>query len=104
MGKYKYYVVRNGRHPGVYDTWEDCMREVYKYPDAEYYGYASLNVTLDNMQGYYCFRPRPYRCKINGVCTNFKTWEEVVAYLEQVRYGQIIAGTITDFLPTIIFY
>ena len=24
----KYYAVKKGRHPGIYNTWEECQNEV----------------------------------------------------------------------------
>ncbi len=36
MGKRKYYVVWQGRRPGVYATWAECEAQVKGYPDAKY--------------------------------------------------------------------
>lgn len=41
MGKFKYYAVRNGIKPGIYTTWEECRRQVKKYPDAMYKGFMT---------------------------------------------------------------
>lgn len=35
MAKY-YYAVRDGRMPGVYETWEECERQVKGYSGAKY--------------------------------------------------------------------
>lgn len=32
----KYYAVRKGRVPGIYETWESCRRQVIRFPGAEY--------------------------------------------------------------------
>lgn len=32
----KYYVVWNGRKPGIYTTWEECKAQVHKYKQARY--------------------------------------------------------------------
>jgi ribonuclease HI len=32
--KKKYYSVRNGRTPGVYDNWSDCQKQIDKFPNA----------------------------------------------------------------------
>ena len=32
----KFYGVRRGRTTGVFDTWEACRKQVYKFPGAEY--------------------------------------------------------------------
>lgn len=30
----KFYAVKNGRQPGIYETWADCREQIYKYPGA----------------------------------------------------------------------
>ena len=39
--KAAYYVVWNGRKPGVYDNWEDCEAQVKGFEGAKYKGFAS---------------------------------------------------------------
>lgn len=34
--KKKYYVVKRGRNPGVYYTWDDCKKEVQGFNGAVY--------------------------------------------------------------------
>ena len=36
-----YYVVFEGRVPGVYDEWEDCKQQVHKFSGNCYKGYAT---------------------------------------------------------------
>jgi len=36
MGKQKYYVVWKGKTPGVYETWEDCKKQIDGFTDAVY--------------------------------------------------------------------
>lgn len=40
MGR-KYYVVWEGRHPGVYEDWEDALEQIENFPGAKYKGYVS---------------------------------------------------------------
>lgn len=40
-GKRKFYVVWVGRHPGVYDTWEDALQQVENFPGARYKAFAT---------------------------------------------------------------
>ena len=40
--KKKYYVVWQGRTPGVYHSWEECKEQIHGYPDARYKAYESL--------------------------------------------------------------
>ncbi len=37
----KYYVVKNGRIPGIYTTWAECLRQVDKFSGAVYKSYKS---------------------------------------------------------------
>ena len=39
--KRKFYVVWEGRAPGVYDSWEECEAQVNGYPGARYKGFGS---------------------------------------------------------------
>lgn len=39
----KFYAVRNGYHTGIYNTWEECRKEVSGYSGAEYKSFQSLN-------------------------------------------------------------
>ena len=39
MAKNKYYVVWEGRTPGVYDRWEDCKKEIEGVKGAKYKGF-----------------------------------------------------------------
>ena len=37
----KWYVVYKGRVPGVYDEWDDCLKQVNKFKGNSYKGYKS---------------------------------------------------------------
>ena len=37
----KWYVVYKGRVPGVYDEWDDCLKQVNKFKGNSYKGYTS---------------------------------------------------------------
>ena len=37
----KFYVVWEGRKPGIYDNWEDCKNQVHKYEQAKYKSFAT---------------------------------------------------------------
>ncbi|MEP7265357.1 MAG: ribonuclease H family protein [Bacteroidota bacterium] len=43
MAKSKYYVVWNGRTPGVFETWDECKRSVEGYPDPKYKSFENYN-------------------------------------------------------------
>ena len=37
----KYYAVKYGRVPGVYESWEDCKRQTDGFPEASYKGFST---------------------------------------------------------------
>ncbi len=37
----KYYAVKKGRIPGIYETWSECQEQVEKYPGAVYKGFKT---------------------------------------------------------------
>lgn len=39
--KKKYYVVWNGRIPGIYDSWDACKKQIDHYPKAKYKSFAT---------------------------------------------------------------
>ena len=41
MAKKKYYAVRQGYVPGIYDSWDECKAQVDGYPKAEYKSFAN---------------------------------------------------------------
>jgi ribonuclease HI len=42
MAKQKYYVVWEGKKPGVYPSWDECQKQVNGYAKAKYKSYDSL--------------------------------------------------------------
>lgn len=45
----KYYAVREGRSPGIYNTWEECSKEVIGYKGAIYKKFTSYEEALNFM-------------------------------------------------------
>lgn len=37
----KYYAVRKGREPGIYEDWNSCSQQVIRFPGAEYKSFAT---------------------------------------------------------------
>lgn len=46
MASYKYYVVWNGREPGIYDNWNECAVQVNDFPSPNYQGVNTLAEAL----------------------------------------------------------
>ena len=47
----KYYVVWEGRAPGIYDSWDECRDQVEGYPNAKYKGYSNLAAATEAFRG-----------------------------------------------------
>ena len=43
MAKQKYYVVWQGREPGIFEKWDDCRRSVEGFPDPKYKSFESYD-------------------------------------------------------------
>jgi len=40
--KTKYYVVWQGLNPGIYDSWDECKKQVAGFEGAKYKSFSSL--------------------------------------------------------------
>ena len=49
--KAKFYAVRMGHKPGVYQTWEKCRLQVEGYPNADYKSFSTLKHAEDYLNG-----------------------------------------------------
>lgn len=49
--KRKFYVVWEGREPGVYDNWEDCQAQVEGFPGAKYKSFKSQAEAVEAFRG-----------------------------------------------------
>ena len=47
----KYYVVRKGKTPGIYFTWEDCKQNIEGFSGAEYKGFMTLQEAEEYLTG-----------------------------------------------------
>jgi ribonuclease HI len=43
MKKQKFYVVWTGRNTGIFDTWEECLKQVDKFDEARYKSFKTLD-------------------------------------------------------------
>ena len=41
MAKQKWYIVWAGHEPGVYDSWDECLRQISGYSGARYKGFGT---------------------------------------------------------------
>ncbi len=42
--KNKYYAVKKGHKKGIYNNWEECKKQIYNYPNAEYKKFNTLDL------------------------------------------------------------
>lgn len=57
MAKKKFYVVWNGVHPGVYDSWEECKLQVSGFENAKYKSFDTNEAARDAYEmGYTAFQ------------------------------------------------
>jgi len=71
MLKTKYYVVWQGKRPGIYTSWESCREQIEGYPGARYKGFTTLELAqtaYDDDPGKYLNRGLNIPKKIT--CTN----------------------------------
>ncbi|MCD8391490.1 MAG: ribonuclease H family protein [Firmicutes bacterium] len=47
----KYYAVRNGFHIGIYESWDDCKREVSGFSGAEYKSFKTRAEAVEYISG-----------------------------------------------------
>ena len=50
MAKF-YYAVKNGRNPGIYDTWAECENEVKGFKEAKYKKFKGYEEAMDFIEG-----------------------------------------------------
>lgn len=48
--KKNYYAVKNGRKPGIYNTWADCQQEIIGFSGAVYKGFETLEEAQEYMK------------------------------------------------------
>lgn len=49
--KNKYYVVWEGREPGIYDSWAECHRQIDGFPQAKYKSFQTKEEAINAFRG-----------------------------------------------------
>lgn len=49
--KRKFYVVWEGRAPGIYESWEDCKEQIDGYPEAKFKSFTSQDAATEAFRG-----------------------------------------------------
>lgn len=68
MAKKKFYVVWNGVHPGVYDSWEECKLQVSGFENAKYKSFETNEAAREAYEkGYTAFQQTMPRKQQAGI-------------------------------------
>lgn len=57
--KKKFYVVWKGKHPGIYDSWDDCKAQITGYKGAQYKSFSTFKEAKVAYNGNYSDYRRP---------------------------------------------
>ena len=49
----KFYVVWSGQTPGIYDSWDECQKQIKNYPNAKYKGFPTKVAAENAFRGSY---------------------------------------------------
>jgi len=49
----KFYVVWSGHTPGIYDSWDECQKQIKNYPNAKYKGFPTRVAAENAYNGNY---------------------------------------------------
>ena len=71
MYREMWYVVYKGRVPGVYDQWEDCVKQVNKFKGNSYKGYRTKAEAEARWLNHRLEEEREKRMKSNFVVISF---------------------------------
>lgn len=63
MSKKKYYAVKVGKKTGIYDTWEDCQKQVIGYSGAEYKSFKDKELAKKFMSSSSLSEVKEYKTK-----------------------------------------
>ena len=47
----KFYAVKKGVKPGIYETWSECQKQINGYSGAEYKSFATYNEAMEFIKG-----------------------------------------------------
>lgn len=65
----KYYAVRKGRAPGIYESWETCKKEVMGFAGAEYKGFMTMEEAKDFLKGLSAgIQEKKSSCAVQAYC------------------------------------
>ena len=63
--KKKFYVVWQGKHPGIFESWKDCKAQIEGYKGAQYKSFATFEEAKKAYNGNY----QDYKGKSKGKST-----------------------------------
>lgn len=81
----KYYAVKRGRKPGVYETWKECEEQVKGFNNAIYKSFMCKDLAESFVQDYYGYNNR-FVNNINNDISN-KDKEDIKWELNSIKEG-----------------
>jgi ribonuclease HI len=73
MAKVKYYVVWDGVKPGIYESWDDCQRQIKGYANAKYKSFpskAAAEAAFNGNYNDYAGKPVSLELQLSGLKEN----------------------------------
>ncbi len=75
--KQKFYVVWEGKNPGIYLTWEDCILQIKAYPNAKYKSFeSSIEASKAFKSNYREFMNAVKKVQVKS---NYSRWQDYVS-------------------------
>lgn len=77
----RWYVVFEGRVPGIYDKWEDCFKQVNKFKSNNYKGFKTREEAEVRYNNYRRVRERRSRMKTWFIVTSVLLMFLLIVYV-----------------------
>ena len=96
MAYSKYYVVWVGRHPGIYESWEECQAETDGFPNARYKAFSNRTEAILA----YRESDREASQVLRAIANHLKEEEQPVDY-SMIPEIQVESNNIGEFLAIV---
>ena len=82
----KFYVVKIGRNTGIFESWEECKEQIYKFKGAIYKSFFTFSEAEDFLDGKKTSSPTKYYAVKKGKKIGiFESWEECKEQITSYR-------------------
>ncbi|MCX7954548.1 MAG: ribonuclease H family protein [Bacteroidales bacterium] len=66
----KYYVVWEGKNPGIYETWDECKKQIEGYKGAKYKSFKTLDQAKEAFCNPHLANSKPLDYPLYGICVD----------------------------------